>query len=122
MLIYLVLAAVRSGGVSINDSYSHAAVTNLEFGGVGDSGTGSYRGKKSFDEFSHRRAIVTQPNWTESVIAVRYPPYEGKWNLMDRVTRLAPDFDRSGEQRGWGSWLSGGKGAATKGAGAVIRK
>jgi beta-apo-4'-carotenal oxygenase len=39
-----VLQYVRSGGASVNDSYFHGSIPKLAFGGVGDSGQGSYRG------------------------------------------------------------------------------
>ncbi len=48
----------RSGGVTRNDFSLHAALPSLPFGGVGQSGMGSYHGKAGFDTFSHRRAIA----------------------------------------------------------------
>ena len=41
-----------SGGVCINDTVMQVGVNELPFGGVGDSGIGSYHGKASFDTFS----------------------------------------------------------------------
>jgi len=32
-------------------------VSSLPFGGVGDSGIGSYHGKASFDTFSHTKCV-----------------------------------------------------------------
>ena len=58
-----VLAETRSGGATINDMLFHAIIPTLQFGGVGDSGMGAYRGKESFDVFVHRRAIARTPNW-----------------------------------------------------------
>lgn len=45
----------------------------LPFGGVGESGTGAYHGKFSFDAFSHKKAVL-QRGFTGEV-AARYPPY-----------------------------------------------
>ena len=66
-----ILNETRSGGATVNDSFFHASIPTLAFGGVGDSGQGSYRGKASFDCFSHRRSIVTTPGWMESLISIR---------------------------------------------------
>lgn len=76
----------------------HAAIPTLEFGGVGSSGQGAYRGKASFDCFSHRRAVTTTPNWMESFLAVRYPPYKGKTKQFQRLSDLKPGFDRNGRK------------------------
>ncbi len=36
-----------------------AVVTALPFGGVGNSGVGAYRGKHSFDAFSHSKGVLS---------------------------------------------------------------
>ena len=66
-----ILNETRSGGASVNDAIFHASIPTLEFGGVGESGQGSYRGRASFDCFTHRRSVVTTPNWMEKLLAVR---------------------------------------------------
>jgi beta-apo-4'-carotenal oxygenase len=73
-----ILNEVISGGASVNDAFFHGAIPTLQFGGVGDSGQGAYRGKASFDVFTHRRSIIKTPGWLEGMMAVRYPPYAGK--------------------------------------------
>lgn len=94
-----VLAETRSGGASINDGFFHGIIPTLAFGGVGDSGTGSYRGKASFDCFVHRRSITTTPNWMESLLAVRYPPYTGtdKFDQYSKMSVSKPNFGRDGK-------------------------
>jgi len=92
-----ILDATRSGGVSVNDGFYHCSVPTLEFGGVGDSGQGSYRGKQSFDAFTHRRAVTTTPNWMEKLLDIRYPPYTGKLSTLKFLTDKAPNFDRNGK-------------------------
>ena len=62
-----------SGGACINDTIMHIANAHLPFGGVGQSGMGSYHGKLSFQAFSHRRALVVTPTWLD--LPFRYMPY-----------------------------------------------
>lgn len=52
-----VLARTSSGGVTVNGVFSHYLENNLPFGGVNDSGTGSYHGHFGFKAFSHERAV-----------------------------------------------------------------
>ena len=61
------------GGGCINDTVIHLATSRMGFGGVGDSGMGSYHGKASFDAFSHRKSIVKKSTLVD--LPVRYPPY-----------------------------------------------
>ncbi|KAI9699770.1 MAG: hypothetical protein M1836_002805 [Candelina mexicana] len=91
-----VLRETRSGGASVNDSFFHASIPTLAFGGVGESGQGSYRGKASFDAFTHRRSVTTTPNWMEFLLSVRYPPYKGKLAQFQKMANLTPNFDRDG--------------------------
>ncbi|CAG8574900.1 6929_t:CDS:2 [Diversispora eburnea] len=73
----------RSGGVLINDCFMHFTVSTLPFGGQGHSGIGKYRGKRTFDTFSHERSVMTSPYILERLLEVRYPPYtEKKFNFM----------------------------------------
>lgn len=113
-----ILNSTRSGGVSINDTIMHGGLPTLEFGGVGDSGTGSYRGKASFDGFSHRRMVLNVPNWMDGLLGFRYPPYSQK--NIDSYKRMSEprsvDFDRQGNRkRGWFSIFSLGGGSSEKG-------
>lgn len=92
-----VLQEVRSGGASVNDAYFHGSIPRLAFGGIGDSGQGAYRGKASFDCFTHRRSVTTTPGWMESLISIRYPPYHGKREKMQKMQNTKPNFDRNGK-------------------------
>ncbi|MER5453069.1 aldehyde dehydrogenase family protein [Streptomyces sp. NPDC002766] len=47
-----------SGGITRNDFAVHLHLPDVPFGGVGQSGMGSYHGKAGFDTFSHRRAVA----------------------------------------------------------------
>ncbi|MEC0127152.1 aldehyde dehydrogenase [Paenibacillus pabuli] len=53
-----VLNQVSFGGVCINDTLSHMTSHYLPFGGVGESGMGSYHGQQSFDVFSHHKSVL----------------------------------------------------------------
>lgn len=91
-----ILKEVRSGGASVNDAFVHGVIPTLAFGGVGDSGSGTYRGRSSFDAFVHRRSVTTTPGWLEKLLAVRYPPYKGKYEQYAKLSVLKPNFDRDG--------------------------
>ncbi|MEW6776023.1 MAG: aldehyde dehydrogenase family protein [Bdellovibrionota bacterium] len=56
-----VLADTSSGGVSINHTVLHAGNPNLPFGGVGPSGTGAYHGRRTFQTFTHEKAVLKKP-------------------------------------------------------------
>ena len=55
-----ILSKTSSGGVTINGFFSHYLENQLPFGGVNQSGMGSYHGVFGFRAFSHERAIYTQ--------------------------------------------------------------
>jgi aldehyde dehydrogenase (NAD+) len=55
-----VLSRTSSGGVTINGFFSHYLESRLPFGGVNQSGMGSYHGYFGFKAFSHERAIYIQ--------------------------------------------------------------
>jgi len=52
-----VLSRTSSGGVTVNGVFSHYLENQLPFGGVNQSGNGSYHGYFGFKAFSHERAI-----------------------------------------------------------------
>jgi len=57
-----VLSRTSSGGVTINGFFSHYLENQLPFGGVNESGMGSYHGAFGFRAFSHARAVYVQEN------------------------------------------------------------
>jgi aldehyde dehydrogenase (NAD+) len=61
------------GGGCINDGVMHLGNEKLPFGGVGNSGIGSYHGKYGFETFSHQKAILDKKTWGEPDL--KYPPY-----------------------------------------------
>lgn len=121
LTIVSVLNSVTSGGASINDGFMHGAVTTLPFGGVGTSGTGSYRGKASFECFSHHRTVTETPNWVDKLLRVRYMPFlDTELKRFEWMNNKKPDFDRDGKPiQGLGYWfwlIFGLGGPSTKGA------
>lgn len=98
---------MTSGGATWNDSFMHGSLGNVPFGGVGESGTGSYRGKASFDAFTHFRTIAQTPGWAEATLRVRYQPYDWRQlNFLRFMTEKAPNFDRDGKVvRGLAYWV-----------------
>jgi aldehyde dehydrogenase (NAD+) len=54
-----ILSRTSSGGVTVNGVFSHYLENQLPFGGVNQSGTGSYHGYFGFKAFSHERAIYS---------------------------------------------------------------
>jgi aldehyde dehydrogenase (NAD+) len=52
-----VLKRTSSGGVTVNGVFSHYLENRLPFGGVNQSGMGSYHGHFGFKAFSHERAV-----------------------------------------------------------------
>jgi aldehyde dehydrogenase (NAD+) len=67
-----IVGEVRSGGVCVNDVISHMIGTGLPFGGLGESGFGSYHGRAGFDAFSHQRSVLRRGTWLD--LPFRYPP------------------------------------------------
>lgn len=74
---------VSSGGVCINQVLMHLIPADLPFGGVGDSGMGSYHGKAGFDAFSHLKSVLRKP--AKPDLRLLYPPYKP---LAEKLVRL----------------------------------
>jgi len=77
-----VLRHTSSGGACVNDVIMHIVNHDVPFGGVGNSGMGSYHGKESFMTFSHRRSVVSTPTFID--MPFRYMPYK-LFNLIKRM-------------------------------------
>lgn len=67
-----VLTEISFGNGAINESIMQVSNSNLPFGGVGDSGIGSYHGESGFKVFSHYKSILEKPNWLE--LNLKYSP------------------------------------------------
>lgn len=71
-----ILSSVSFGGGCINDTIIHLATPYMGFGGVGESGMGSYHGRRSFDTFTHYKSVVSKSNAID--LPMRYHPYSGR--------------------------------------------
>ncbi|WP_188369002.1 aldehyde dehydrogenase [Muriicola marianensis] len=80
------LSKYSFGGGVINDTLIHISNKNLPFGGVGKSGLGSYHGKRSFDAFSHKKAVVHRGTWLDPKF--RNPPYNLPVSFIKKLKHL----------------------------------
>ena len=78
-----VLDTCRFGGGCINDTIIHLATSDMPFGGVGESGMGSYHGRVGFETFSHYRSIVNKKTWMD--LPIRYQKYT---RLKEKMLRM----------------------------------
>lgn len=72
------------GGGCMNDTIIHLATTQMGFGGVGESGMGSYHGAAGFTAFSHTKSIVDKKTWLD--LPIRYQPYRS--SLYQKLLHL----------------------------------
>lgn len=79
----LFLKRLSFGGGCINDTIIHLATSAMGFGGVGESGMGSYHGRKSFETFSHEKSIVKKYTWLD--LPLRYQPYDA---VKEKLVRM----------------------------------
>src|SRR5690625_4691896 len=80
-----VINRVPSGGMLVNHLVFQVSTAKLPFGGVGPSGMGAYHGRWGFEEFSHRKAVLTKPTRPDMARLI-YPPYTEKaWKLARRL-------------------------------------
>ncbi|WP_312288461.1 MULTISPECIES: aldehyde dehydrogenase [Bacteroidota] len=75
-----IVSEISFGGGAVNDSVMHITNSHLPFGGVGDSGVGSYHGDAGFKAFSHYKSVLDKPTWIEFNLKY-YPhtPFKLKW-------------------------------------------
>ncbi|MFP4547612.1 MAG: aldehyde dehydrogenase [Fidelibacterota bacterium] len=71
-----VLHEISFGGGCVNDAIMHITNSNLPFGGVGNSGIGTYHGDAGFKAFTHYKSIMEKPTWFE--LNLKYYPYTKK--------------------------------------------
>lgn len=71
-----ILKQTHSGGVTINDWGWHVVNHDAPFGGIGNSGMGTYHGEEGFRELSHAKTIFTRHRFFPTQLF--YAPY-GSW-------------------------------------------
>lgn len=77
------LQTSSSGSVVFNDVILQGGLAELPFGGVGESGMGTYHGEAGFRTFSHQRSVLSRPFWLD--LPFRYPPYTMPIKLVERL-------------------------------------
>ena len=75
-----VLASTVSGGVTVNDTLMHIAHENLPFGGIGESGWGSYHGEAGFLRLTMQKPVLVQSRWARGDLF--YPPYGKRFDQV----------------------------------------
>lgn len=81
-----ILQEVSFGGGAVNDAIMHVSNSHLPFGGVGESGIGSYHGIAGFNAFSHYKSILDKPTWFE--LNLKYSPHSlKKLNFIKKVLK-----------------------------------
>ncbi len=81
-----VLKECRFGGGCVNDTIVHIASEYLPFGGVGESGMGSYHGENSFKTFTHYKSVLKKKTWFD--LPIRYAPYtKEKSNVIKKFLK-----------------------------------
>ena len=79
------ISNIQFGGGCINNSVYHLANSYLPFGGVGESGIGSYHGFNGFEQFSHKKSILKSATWIENKLF--YAPYNNKVNFLRKILK-----------------------------------
>ncbi|MFZ1676234.1 MAG: aldehyde dehydrogenase [Saprospiraceae bacterium] len=80
------LSEISFGGGAVNDTVMQISNHHLPFGGVGDSGMGTYHSQAGFAAFSHFKGIIDKPFWFEPNL--KYPPYtKTKLSLLKWLMR-----------------------------------
>ncbi|CCE64127.1 hypothetical protein TPHA_0G02875 [Tetrapisispora phaffii CBS 4417] len=92
-----ILKRLRSGDCIIGDTMIHVGIQDAPFGGIGNSGYGSYGGKWGFAAFTNERIVFNQPFWMDFLLSMRYPPFTPKKKaLIENLTESEPWFNRRG--------------------------
>ena len=73
----------KFGGCVVNDTLVHYINPNLPFGGIGESGMGAYRGKFSFDTFTHYKPVLKKKSMID--IPFRYGPYPDSFKFIKKL-------------------------------------
>ncbi len=83
--IETILRNTLAGGVTVNDTLLHFAISGLPFGGIGPSGMGAYHARAGFDAMSKQLPVLWQPRRTGSDLLK--PPYAKVQRFIDFIVR-----------------------------------
>jgi aldehyde dehydrogenase (NAD+) len=78
-----ILSETSAGGSCVNMTVLHFSHANLPFGGVNNSGIGSYHGIFGFKALSHERAVLREQMSAASMLA---PPYTARVKMLIGLT------------------------------------
>lgn len=81
-----IVNSIEAGGVCINDTLIQFTNPELPFGGVGESGIGSYHGQASYSTFSHQKSVIKNPFRFD--ISMKYPPFKLGMSKIKRLLRF----------------------------------
>lgn len=76
----LLVSNIQFGGGCINNCVFHIGNSHLPFGGVGESGIGSYHGFDGFERFSHKKSVLKSATWLDNPLL--YAPYGNKIKFL----------------------------------------
>ncbi|MDR1224679.1 MAG: aldehyde dehydrogenase family protein [Tannerella sp.] len=79
----MIIHNVSFGGGCVNATLMHMLNTNLPFGGVGNSGHGSYSGRWSVETFSHKKGVLNRALSDEP--APVFPPYKDHVKMLKQI-------------------------------------
>lgn len=78
-----VIERCQFGGGCVNDTIMQIAINSFGFGGVGESGMGSYHGRAGFNAFSHEKSIHKKVTWFD--FPVRYSPHNKIFEALSHI-------------------------------------
>jgi aldehyde dehydrogenase (NAD+) len=82
-VVHHLLTRTSSGSYTVNDNLMQLASSYLPFGGVGDSGLGSYHGKQSFLTFSHQKSVLFKSKAFD--LKFRYQKDEKAYKMAKKI-------------------------------------
>ena len=86
-VIKKILHEISFGGGAVNDAIMHLTNPNMGFGGVGESGIGSYHGINGFNTFSHFKSILDKSTLIEPNL--KYHPHtDTKLKLIKTIMKI----------------------------------
>lgn len=76
---------ISAGAIVVNDSIIQFINSNMPFGGIGESGMGSYHGQHSFDTFTHFKPFIKRSFLPDPFL--RYAPYPKDWKWIKKILK-----------------------------------
>lgn len=82
----LFIDRTSSGAVGVDVGLLQAGSPHIPFGGVGESGIGSYHGHASWERFSHAKPVVSKPLWPDTLRFIQPPFTRQRQALIRRIS------------------------------------